>query len=239
MAVFMTGGGKAPIVGKKASDFAVGESVFLNENGTPVEYLVVNQGIPSDSSLYDSSCDGLWLLRKDISFSHKWDSINNDYENSDIHAYLNADFLALFDADTQAAIQQVKIPYQKGTGSGGSIASGSSGLSTRIFLLSGYELGYTTTNDSKLAVDGARLDYFTAGTGTTARNLRIAYKNGSTIDWWTRSPGTSAVSNAFEVGTSGYISGQTVDSSYGIRPALILPSNAVFDKEALLFKGVA
>lgn len=39
----------------------------LNEKGTPVDYLVVNQGIPEDSPLYDASCEGTWLLRKDIS----------------------------------------------------------------------------------------------------------------------------------------------------------------------------
>lgn len=41
-----------------ASDLAVGDIVKLTENGTPVEYIVVNQGIPENSSLYDSSCNG-------------------------------------------------------------------------------------------------------------------------------------------------------------------------------------
>ena len=41
-----------------ASDLAVGDIVKLMENGTPVEYIVVNQGKPYDSSLYDDSCDG-------------------------------------------------------------------------------------------------------------------------------------------------------------------------------------
>ena len=58
---------KAPVIsGILASDLAVGSSVYLMENGVATEYLVVNQGIPSGSSLYDSSCDGTWLLRKDI-----------------------------------------------------------------------------------------------------------------------------------------------------------------------------
>lgn len=47
-----------PSAGILASDLAVGDIVKLTENGTPVEYIVVNQGIPGNSSLYDSSCDG-------------------------------------------------------------------------------------------------------------------------------------------------------------------------------------
>ena len=56
---------KKPVTAIMASDIAVGSSVYLLENGSPVEWIVVNQGIPSSSSLYDSSCDGTWLMRKD------------------------------------------------------------------------------------------------------------------------------------------------------------------------------
>ena len=156
----------------KLSALSVGSSVYLNVNGTKTEFLVVNQGLPS--SLYDSSCNGTWLLMKQIYTTRTWDSSNNDYENSDIHSYLNGTFLGLLDSDIQAAVKQVKIPYRKGTGSGGSTVSGSSGLSTKIFLLSGYELGWTTSNSSYFPVDGAKLSYFDSGTGTTANNKRIA-----------------------------------------------------------------
>ena len=57
---------KAPVTGILAQDIAVGSTVKLMEGGTAVEYLVVNQGIPENSNLYDASCDGTWLLRKDI-----------------------------------------------------------------------------------------------------------------------------------------------------------------------------
>ena len=45
----------APVTGMLASSLAVGSTVKLMESGTAVEYLVVNQGIPSNSNLYDSS----------------------------------------------------------------------------------------------------------------------------------------------------------------------------------------
>ena len=70
-----------PISGIFASDIAVGSSVYMNENGTPVEYLVVNQGIPSASSLYDASCDGTWLLRKDIYITQAFNNTNDNGYN--------------------------------------------------------------------------------------------------------------------------------------------------------------
>ena len=48
----------APVTGILAGDLAVGSSVYLMENGAAAKYLVVNQGKPSGSSLYDDSCDG-------------------------------------------------------------------------------------------------------------------------------------------------------------------------------------
>ena len=202
---------------------SVGSTVKLNVNGTATEFLIVHQGLPS--SLYDSSCDGTWLLMKDIYSKMAWDSSNNDYKNSDIHTYLNGTFLNLFDSDIKAAIKQVKIPYQNGTGSGGSVSSGSSGLSTKIFLLSGYELGWTTSDNSYFPVDGAKLSYFTSGTTDAANNKRIANYSGSAAGWWLRSPYTSGTGHVWFVYTSGDYSSRSYNSSYGVRPALILDSS--------------
>ena len=107
---------------------AVGSIVKLKENGALVDYIVVHQGKPS--SLYDASCDGTWLLRKDILETRQWHSSNvNDYANSTIKAYLNSTFLARFDANIQAQIKQVKLPYRAGSGTSTTITSGASGLS--------------------------------------------------------------------------------------------------------------
>ena len=132
----------APVTGVLASSLAVGSAVKLMEGGTAVEYLVVNQGIPENSSLYDASCDGTWLLMKDIYENRQWNSSNvNNLENSTIHSYLNGTFLNLFESNIRDAIKQVKLPYRKNGGSGGSDQSGANGLLCKIFLLSGYEVG--------------------------------------------------------------------------------------------------
>ena len=152
---------------------AVGSTVKLNVDGALKEFLVVHQGKPS--SIYDNSCNGTWLLMKDCYVSRAWHSSNvNKYESSDIHTYLNNTFLKLLDSNIQEAVKQVKLPYRQNGGSGGTDRNGANGLSTKIFLLSGYEVGFTTSDNSYFPVDGAKLSYFESGTGSSALNKRIA-----------------------------------------------------------------
>ena len=205
----------------KLSAKSVGSSVYLNVNGTKKEFIVVHQGLPS--SLYDSSCNGTWLLMKEIYTKMAWDSSNNDYANSDIHSYLNGTFLGLLDSNIQAAVKQVKLPYRKGTGSGGSTQTGSNGLSTKIFLLSGYECGWTTSDSSYFPVDGAKLSYF--GSSSSGNSGRIAYYNGSATRWWLRSPNTNNATDVWLVSAYGGCSGRSCSGTYGVRPALVLPSS--------------
>ena len=229
----------APVTGVLASSLAVGSTVKLMEGGTAVEYLVVNQGIPENSSLYDASCDGTWLLRKDIHSERQWNSSNvNKYESSAINTWLNGDFFNSLGSAEQAAIKQVKIPYRKNGGSGGTDQSGANGLLCKIFLLSGYEVGWTTSDNQYFPQDGAKLSYFESGTGTSAQNKRIANLNGSAAYWWLRSPATIDTIYGWLVLPSGGFSYSRPSNSDGIRPALILPSNAVFDETTMLLKGV-
>lgn len=202
---------------------AVGSTVKLKVNGTAKEFIVVHQGKPS--SLYDNSCDGTWLLMKDIYENRQWHNSNvNNLENSTIHSYLNGTFLNLFESNIRDAIKQVKLPYRKNGGSGGSDQSGANGLLCKIFLLSGYEIGFTTSDNSYFPVDGAKLSYFEAGTGSSALNKRIAYLNGSAADWWLRSPRTNGAVGVWFVATGGGCYNGYASNSYGIRPALVLPS---------------
>ena len=230
---------KAPVTGVLASSFAVGSTVKLMEGGTAVEYLVVNQGIPENSNLYDASCDGTWLLRKDIHSNRKWHGSNvNKYESSAINTWLNGEFFNALGSAEQAAIKQVKIPYHTNGGSGGTDQSGANGLPCKIFLLSGYEIGLTTKAHPYFPQDGAKLSYFEAGNGTSAKNKRVAYLNGSGTIWWLRSPYTSITTNVWYVSSNGSYNYSGASGSFGIRPALVLPSNALFDETTMLLKGV-
>lgn len=213
--------------GIKAGDLEVGQEVLLHENGVPANYLVVHQGLPSD--LYDGSCEGTWLLRKDIAENRVWDSGNsNVLEASDIQAYLNGDWLAKYDAGVQSAIKQIKLPYRKNGGSGGTDQSGANGLSCKIFLLSGYEVGWTTSVSQYFPVDGAVLSYFQGTAKVDAK--RIAKLNGSAAFWWLRSPYTRYTYSVWAVLSDGSYNGWNVNSTYGVRPALILPYDFTFQE---------
>lgn len=202
---------------------AVGSTVKLKVDGSLKEFIVVHQGKPS--SMYDESCNGTWLLMKDCYVSRAWHSSNvNKYESSDIHSYLNNTFINLFDSNIRDAIKQVKLPYRKNGGSGGQDQSGANGLNCKIFLLSGYEVGWTTSDNPYFPVDGAKLAYFESGTGTSANNKRVAYLNGSAALWWLRSPNTSGTYRVWYVYSGGDCSYDGASNSGGIRPALILPS---------------
>lgn len=228
----------APVTGVLASSLAVGSTVKLMEGGTAVEYLVVNQGIPENSNLYDASCDGTWLLRKDIHSNRQWNTSNvNIYETSAINTWLNGDFFNSLGSIEQATVKQMKIPYRHGGGDGGTDQSGANGLLCKIFLLGGYEVGFTTNDNSYFPMDGAKLDYFTASSGGNSK--RVAYLNGSAARWWLRSPDTGGVDVVWYVSYNGNYNGYYASTSYGIRPALVLPSNAVFDETTMILKGVA
>ena len=215
-----------PSAGTKLSTLYVGHSVYLNVGGVRKEFLVVHQGKPS--SLYDASCDGTWLLMKDIYENRQWHSPNiNSYKESAIHSYLNSTFLNLFESNIQAAIKQVKIPYVNEAGSS-AVASGANGLSCKVFLLSGYEVGIG--GKTYLPQDGAKLSYFNLNIGMDPK--RIAYLNGSAHPWWLRSPDTNSVYYAWSVNSGGGCdTGFDVGLSFGIRPCIILPSDALVDDE--------
>lgn len=215
-----------PSAGTKLSTLDVGQSVFANVGGVKKEFLVVHQGLPS--SLYDSSCDGTWLLMKDCYETRQWHSSNyNVYESSTINTYLNGAFFGLFDANIQEIIKQVKIPY-RALGSNGSDKYGSGGLSCKAFLLSGPEVGLA--GKSSMPKDGAKLDYFDATVGASPK--RVAYLNGSFAYWWLRSPSTDFSGSVWAVYTDGrYGYNAASNSLYAIRPCIILPSTTLVDDE--------
>ena len=211
------------------SSLAVGSSVWCNVNGTRTEFIVVNQGIPSNSTLYDNSCDGTWLLMKDVYGLQYWgnSAAGNNYKNSSIHAYLNSTFFGMFDTSVQNVIKQSKIPYFSD-----SLQSGADGLLCKIFLLSCYELGWTQSDDGYFPIDGAKLDYFMNGTTASANNKRKAYYNGSGVIWWQRSRYLGDSMAVWTVvGTGAPSTATPYGSSDGVRPAFILPFDTKIDKD--------
>lgn len=210
---------------KAISTLAVGSSVYLNVGGVRKEFLVVHQGKPS--SLYDSSCDGTWLLMKDCYTSRAWsDYSSNNYKIAAINTYLNGPFLGLFDADIQGSIKQVKIPYVNGTG-GAAVASGAGGLSCKVFLLGGCEVGIPSTGN--VPSDGVKLDYFDSTMSTDTK--RVANLNGSPMGWALRSADSNTSNTIWFITVRGAPNNYQsyANGSFGIRPALVLPQDMEVD----------
>ena len=215
---------------------AVGSIVKIKVNGASKDFIVVQQGNPNTST-YDSSCAGTWLLMKDIYTTSTFGN-NNSYKDSSIHTYLNGTFYNLIDSNIRAAIKQVKIPYQNGTGSGGSLATGTNGLSTKVFLLSGYEVGWTTSDNGYFPKDGVRLAYF--GNSSGGNSKRVAYNGSSADRWWLRSPHTNNYGSVWAVNTEGsYDAGRWNYHSDGVRPALILPSTLFVSNDGTVSTNTA
>lgn len=218
------------------SSKAIGSTIKLKVNGSAKDFIVVHQGKPS--SVYDDSCNGTWLLMKDIYESRQWHSSNtNDYANSTIHSYLNSTFLNLFESNIKNAIKQVKLPYRKGSGTSTTVTSGSNGLSAKIFLLSATETSFSFS--SMPSGEGAELAYFKGCADNSSDSKRVAYLNGSAAVWWLRSPGCGGFFSALYVGSSGDWGGNSCSSSCGIRPALILPSTLLVSDDGTVSTNTA
>lgn len=219
------------------SSKAIGSTIKLKVNGSAKDFIVVHQGKPS--SVYDDSCSGTWLLMKDIYENRQWHSSNtNDYANSTIHSYLNSTFLNLFESNIKNAIKQVKLPYRKGSGTSTTVTSGSNGLSAKIFLLSATETSFNFSSYMPSG-EGAELAYFKGCADNSSDSKRVAYLNGSAAYWWLRSPSCNIFSYALCVDSNGDWYDSDCSSSYGIRPALILPSTLLVSDDGTVSTNTA
>lgn len=207
----------------KLSTKAVGSIVKIKVNGAAKDFIIVHQGLPS--SAYDASCNGVWVVMKDIYTTSTFGN-NNSYKDSSIHSYLNSTFYNLIDSQIRAVIKQVKIPY---TNSG--VQSGANGLSTKVFLLSGTEVGFSGV--SYMNTEGAKLSYFDSA------SKRVAYNGSSAAVWWLRSPRTSSSNNVWTVDSDGSRDNWYCYSAYGVRPAFVLPSSLVVSDDGTVSTNTA
>lgn len=207
----------------KLSTKAVGSIVKIKVNGAAKDFIIVHQGLPS--SAYDASCNGVWVVMKDIYTTSTFGN-NNSYKDSSIHSYLNSTFYNLIDSQIRAVIKQVKIPY---TNSG--VQSGANGLSTKVFLLSGTEVGFSGV--SYMNTEGAKLSYFDSA------SKRVAYNGSNAAAWWLRSPSTYGSYYGWGVQSDGSSDGWDCSDTYGVRPAFVLPSSLVVSDDGTVSTNTA
>lgn len=220
----------------KLSTKLVGSTVKLNENSSPVEFVVAQQGSPS--SAYVGFDGGTTLVRKGAHSSRIWGAnIEGGYnypDDCEIHTWLNNTYLNTLDSDIRAAVKQVKIPYvsEVDYSGAGNLNQGTSGMSCKVFLLSLAEVGFSATSGySGVPDEGTVLSWF-ASSGDDARNL-----NGN--DWWLRTPAPASSGQyayyctdgvPYPWMSQGYNAGNTTQSKY-VRPVLVLDAELYVDDD--------
>lgn len=188
----------------KLANKAVGSIIKLKESGTLVEFYVAKHD-------YENGLNGngrTLIVRKDCYDMRVFSNSNNAYANSALDSWLCNTYLKLLDADIQAAIGTTKFYYTPGNGN-----TTVTTLQRAVFQLSLTELGksasYANTEGSALPI---------------ASTLQIAYRNGSAVVQWTRTPYTNYTNIVSYLNTDGDVYGGYYNYSGGSRPAFTLPS---------------
>lgn len=203
----------------KLGELAVGSSVYMNVGGERKEFIVVHQGIPSTTK-YDSTCNGTWLLMKTVYGNNiSWGS-SNDFATSNVHSYLNNDFINLLDTGVSSKIKTVNIPYAAGDNTPLT-------TSAKIFIPSTTEVNISNANYTYAISAGEILEYFLLADNSK----RIAYDaSGSAKQWWTRCPAslhpqTSYLTYIQTSGGANSVSISNTMSKLFARPMMIFPTD--------------
>ena len=203
----------------------IGNSVYCEENGTRTEFIVVHQGNP-DISMYDSSCDGTWVVRKDCYNEQAWSANNNKWQLASLQQWLRDTYIGYLNISDN--VKQVKIPHALGLASE-TVYTGANGLASKVFLLSAVELGFATKTGVPILTDGTKLDYFNQT--NEADPKRVAKFNGTAAAWWTRSPEAGSTNGVVYVEIGGTDSNNAATATLGVRPAFILSSTTYVDSD--------
>lgn len=198
----------------RLGDMAVGSTVKIKVNGTPTEFLIVQQGSPGSG---DNDFDGTWVLMTNIIEQMRFSSKSNimRFSDSDVIDYLNGEFLSSLVPGIRKEIKQVSVRDA-------SHYEGEHYVSCKVFVLSASEVGLPTNSYIENIYP---LSYFKGLTSSdTAYPKRVAYYNGSKSKWWLRDYSRfSGVLTVYENGTLSMIWSDT--NGVGVRPAFILNSN--------------
>lgn len=253
--VYLGVGDKAKLVwqANAVGELAVGAVLKIAENGTYQDWVVVHQGRPS--TIYDSSCSGTWVMRKQAyerySSTQSWagtytttdsdgeettHSYNNDYANSWVSSYLNGTIYDYFSSKVKAAIKTAKIPYRPDKGADTTCYYGANGLERRVFAPSMSELGFTGL--SIPTNDGAKLSYFTSTNSTSSK--RGAFAN--IYQFATRTPVATSVlmsDGVYFVKTNGDEDyAYSTESGFSSLPVMILDKDAVYNPSTSYLIGM-
>ena len=223
-------------------NLAVGTTINLMIDGTETPFIIINQGIPSNSSQYDSSCDGTWLLAKEYFLTSEWSDGTeySSFERSVARTVLNSTFINSLGTAELAAVKEVTIPYVYTNSGGGTMSTktGANGTAVKAFLLSLPELGLTSVGPT----DGAETEYFkdcADNTSSADDSLRIAKYGSNVYEWATRTIRETGGSSEYMyyIDSTGDYNWSNPAYEVCLRPAMVFDSNTKIDDATLKLKG--
>ena len=184
----------------EVGSLAVGSVFGLYENGVLVPYIKLVNGYANSGRVLAVRKD---CIKSDIVFEPS----KGEYDKSPLDAWLNGEYISLFDTATQSVLDTVNISIVTGAGIGT--------VARKAFLLSLYE--YQMTSDTFRTI-GEALKYFEVA------DRRIATLNGTPVPHWTRTNVIHTSRTAYITTDGGHLNGDASTFNAGIRPALTLPT---------------
>ena len=183
-------------------ELPAGTIVYMNVDGIRTPYIVVHQGNP-DTSAYDTSCNGTWVLMQDIYSLTHWQNRQNTRYNEEDNCLVRQRARE-FPSKLDTVIQNNLIPLKLLN-----IYSFQDISGDTVFLLRSEDL--------------SNMDYFSNG----AVSKRIATYNGAATDYWLRDPSSSGGSINYVTATGAFskFNENSYVSTYkgkGFRPIYIL-----------------
>ena len=199
--------------GLRLSNVLPGAILYLNESGSPVQFYIAKHN-------YEPELNGAGrtlIVRKDCG-EGKRIGISNNYAGGNADSWNNRTWTYLLDAGVKATLGNTKFYYTPGTGN-----NTVSVLSRAAFQLSAAELGFTA---STINAEGTELPI--------ASMLKIAYKDGSAVFQWTRTPRTDDAKKSTTITDEGYLA-SIASNTTGFckcRPAFTLPGTLALAQNA-------
>lgn len=202
------------------SSLSVGSTVQVAENGTPVDYIIVQVGTPNSNYL---NADGYWLLRKTLDWKGKF-AYNGDgddladyghsYADSYVHAAENS-YYSRYGSKLKSLILSPSLPYYAGSN-----ATYQGTITRNVFHLGHLEInGWSSYNNESV------LSYFANAKGPRyAEPLRVAYDaSGTAHGWYLRDANGGGAYKPGGVYSDGSADGPGGDY---YRPCFIVPKTA-------------
>ena len=201
--------------GKALAEYAEGDIVYIPEDGVMVPFYVAKHNYESDLN----GSGRTLLVRQDCYDTYDtraWNSSNvNAWASCTLRSWLNGDYLNLLDEDIRGVIGATKYYYTPGNGT-----TSVTTCADAVFLLSVTELGQTS---SYANTEGTALPI--------ASTLKIAYRNGSAVIQWTRTPSKMTTTTACYLNALGGVKNNGCTSTYRSRPVFTLPETTYFSPD--------